>query len=291
MRYLRVVAAKCVVMLLFASTLAFSGENKNLSLIFLDVGEGDSTLIKAPCGATALVDAGNLITGAKVTKYLKSAGVKKIDHLIFTHPHMDHTGGSFSVAQNFEIGKVYDNGDILTSMGYSSDYIRWYLDLIRARENYSVLKAGASIDMCGVTLNVLWPPVSGPPINGFKGNVNDNSLVIKLEYGGFSALLTGDLSTKGELALLKLGVDVKADVLKAGHHGAIDASGERFILAVEPKISVISVNKENIRGYPSGKVIERLKRIGSKVYRTDFHGDITIEVQADGSHEVLTGGE
>ena len=115
---------------------------------------------------------------------------------------------------------------------------------------------------------------------------NANSLVIMIEFGKFKCLLTGDLVISAEKELLKTKGDLKAEVLKVGHHGCHDASSEEFLGAILPEISVISVNKGNIRGYPSEEVVKRLKELGSRVYRTDREGDIIIDVKKDGKFSV-----
>jgi len=248
----------------------------NLEIHFIDVGEGDSVLIEAPNGETALIDAGNFITGSKVVRYLNNKNIYDLDHLIFTHPHLDHIGGAFFVLQMIEVKNIYDNGEDLFALARRSDTYRWYDDLARKSNKYSVLEAGDSLALGEVKLKVLWPP---KPL--IFSDFNTNSLVIVIEYRTFSCLLTGDLTSPAEAELLKKESRLRANVLKVGHHGSADANSEEFLKAVLPKISVISVNKDNIRGYPSKEVIQRLGEIGSEVYRTDINGDIIIETEGD----------
>jgi len=111
-----------------------------------------------------------------------------------------------------------------------------------------------------------------------SSDFNAFSLVIMVRDDGFSCLLTGDLTASGERELLKRGVNLEADVLKVGHHGAEDATTEEFLEAVSPQIAVVSVNKGNFWGYPSARVLERLKKAGVKVYRTDRDGDIILKI-------------
>lgn len=254
---------------------ALAGEEE-LVIRFIDVGEGDAILISSPEGKTALVDAGNLVTGHKVAEMLKERG-GALDHLIFTHPHMDHIGGAFHVLQSVRIRRIYDNGQDISEMVESSDPYRWYRDLVREDTRYSALVAGDSLNLGGARLDILWPEAGK-----LSKNFNDNSLVIAMVYGKFRALLTGDLTVKGEGGLLKTDADLKADVLKVAHHGWEDATGDDFIDAVSPKTAVISVNEGNTRGYPSPKTLEKLKGRGVKTYRTDIDGDIVIKVNKDG---------
>ena len=231
---------------IFSSFFAFGqGGEDTLKIHFIDVGEGDAIFIEAPNGQTALIDAGNLITGFRVVEYLKENNIQNLDYLIFTHLDLDHIGGAFFVMQMMDVGKICDNRDDLTEVAKSSDVYRWYEELVRQDENYTFLKAEDFLSLGLVTLRVLWPP---QPL--LFSNFNANSLVVMVEYGEFRCLLTGDLTFPGEKELLKQDIDLKADILKVGHHGADDACSEEFLKGVLPDLAVISVNKNNIRGYP-----------------------------------------
>lgn len=262
--------------LFILSITAHSANAANLNIHFIDVGEGDSILIETPGGETILVDSGNLISGYKVAEYLKKNGIEKLDYLIFTHPHSDHIGGAFFILQMIKVKKIFDNGQDLKKVSKTSDIYRWYEDLVRKKDNYHILKAEDSFMVDGVVFKVLWPY---QPLEFL--DFNTNSLVIMVEYKKFRALLTGDLTMAGERELLKKQDDLKAGILKVGHHGS-DSTAAEFLKAVSPKICVISVNKDNIRGYPSAEVLKRLGDSGSVVYRTDEHGDIVISVTEDG---------
>lgn len=258
-------------------TLSTAAQSQPLQIHFLDVGEGDSILIVTPNGKTALIDGGNLVTGFRAAKYLKKKGINELDHLIFTHPHLDHIGGAFFILQMLDVKNTYDNGEDLSRIAKSEDIYRWYDDLVRKSNKYTVLKANDTILLDGVELEILW---SRKP--SFSSNFNVNSLVIMVQYGTFSCLLAGDSTSLTEAELLKKKSHLGADILKVGHHGASDASSEDFLRAVSPKIAVISVNENNIRGYPSQGVLTRLEEIGTKIYRTDKDGDIVVNIEDDG---------
>ena len=247
---------------------------QNLKIHFLDVGEGESTLIETPRGRTVLVDSGNFITGFKVANYLKDRKINSLDYLILTHPHLDHIGGVFFIIQMLKVDKVYDNGQDLTSLIKSSDLYRWYQQLVRKDNNYAILKAGDTFELDGVKFATIWPPQ--PSI--FSG-LNANSLVIMLDYKDFRCLLTADINTDVEAVLLKRKIDLRANILKVAHHGSINSNSLEFLKAVSPAISIISINKDNIRGYPSPLVIERFKSIRSRVYYTYKSGNILISVE------------
>ena len=270
---------KVWILFIFASVTfsATFADGQTLKIHFIDVGEGDSILIEAPNGETALIDAGNLITGSKVVRYLSNNNIYDLDHFILTHPHLDHIGGTFYILQMIKVKNIYGNGEDLLALTKRSDVYRWYDDLVRKSNKYSVLEAGDSLALGEVKLKVLWP--SKPFV---FSDFNANSLVIVVEYRTLACLLTGDLTAPAEAELLKKESHLGASILKVGHHGSADASSKEFLKAVLPKISVISVNKDNIRGYPSGEVIQRLEKISSEVYRTDINGDIIIQTEGDG---------
>lgn len=261
----------------FLSTLASSGETGRIH--FINVGEGDSILLEIE-GKSALIDTGNLISGPRLVKYLKEKGIEKLNYLILTHPHPDHIGGVFFILPALKVEKIYDNGQELGGVRKSCAIYRWYEDLVRKRKNYAVLISGNSLPLGSLTLEVLWPP-EVPTSSDF----NAFSLLIMVKGGGFSCLLTGDLTAAGERELLRREVNLKADVLKVGHHGAEDATSQEFLEAVSPGIAVISVDKDNFWGYPSARVLQRLKKAGVKVYRTDKEGDIILSIPVAESWE------
>ena len=257
---------------IFSPILALA-QGPGLRIHFIDVGEGDSIFVQAPDGETMLIDAGNLVTGFRVVRYLKQNGVRYLDYLIFTHPHPDHIGGAFFVLQMIDTGRVFDNGQDLSRAMKSIDTYRWYNEFVRGNENYDLLKAGDRLSLGKINFNVL-RPAGPPPMVDF----NANSLVMMLKYGKFRCLLTGDLTIVGERKLMHQDIDLRADVLKVGHHGAGNATSEEFLGRVSPRIAIISVDAGNIRGYPAKEVVARLMGAGVRVYRTDRDGNIILTV-------------
>ncbi|MBI5204688.1 MAG: MBL fold metallo-hydrolase [Nitrospirae bacterium] len=242
---------------------------ESLKFFFLDVGEGDAIYIETPDTQRILIDTGNIISGYKVVQFLKKRGIKKLDILIITHPHPDHAGGVFHILQEIKANALYDNGQELDN---SSDYdiYRRYSSIYR-NGNYRALKAGDSIPMGKVAINILWP-------YRFTSDWNENTLVLKIIYGETSFILMGDANTGIEKSLLKNSTGLKANLLKTGHHGAKDASSEEFIKAVSPEYAVISADKkDNAKGGPDPDVTERLKNNGVKIFFTYRDGDIAFE--------------
>lgn len=239
--------------------------NEELEVYFLDVGQADSMLIRNK-NKNMLIDAGNNNDGDYLVSYFKSIGIEKFDYVVGTHAHEDHIGGMDNIIDNFEIGKFYMPDKITTTKTF-----RDVLDALERKQiKFNVPEIGDELSFGDVNIGVIY--VSS------DDELNDTSIVLKLIYKDISMLFMGDASTKVEEKILLQ--DLKSDVLKVGHHGSIYSTSEDFIKKVEPKISIIEVGKNNNYGHPRYEVIERLKNIGSKVYRTDEDG--TIKVSSDG---------
>ena len=261
---------------------AFCQEN-NLEISFLDVGEGEAIFIKTPQDKNILIDSGNVVSGFKALNALRDRGVNDLEYLILTHPHLDHIGGVFLLGQALDIRHICDNGQDLAEKAESEDIYRYYLNLIRNNKKYRVLSAGDRLNIGSVNFDIIWPVT---PFIFSDWNVN--SLVIMIEYNNFRCLLTGDLTSLGEKELLRLNSDLGADILKVGHHGYIDATSEEFLGQVRPEVAIISIDKGNIRGYPSEKIVKRLEDTGSQVFQTAKSGDITVVVEDNGHYFVET---
>jgi competence protein ComEC len=257
--------------------ICFFSEAKNLRIHFIDAGQGDAILIETPQGKSALIDTGNLITGFKVSEYLKKQNINSLDYLIFSHMHPDHIGGAFFILQTIKVNKIYDNGEDLTEIAKNSDLHRWYVELARNNDAYAILKAGDKFLLDGVEFRVLWPPLP----SGFS-NFNTNSLVIMIEYAKVRCLLSGDLTTEAQKQLIKKEGNIKADILKVPHHGADEALCEEFLKKVSAHIAVISVDKDNVKGYPCATTFKKLRNSAIIIYRTDIDKDIVIEVAENG---------
>ena len=260
---------------IFTSTTVYSDSStfKNkLTVHFIDVGQGDCTLVILPEGKNILVDTGSPLAGPKVTEHLKSLGITRINHLILTHPHDDHIGGILSIVSEFEINYFYDNG----FNNFNSIIFGDYLKLVRGNPlKYNVLQAGESLVFDNVKLMVLNPLL--PP----TGNVNEDSVVLKLTFGNLTILLSGDLGDPGERRLLKLGTELKSQVLKVGHHGDRNSSSKDFLQQVKPETAIINVDEINEYAHPHKETLNRLNNAGATIYRTDRNGHIILKT--DGS--------
>jgi len=252
------------------------------TLKFLDVGEGDATLLQSPTGRVGVIDTGNFISGVRVANELETLGVKSLDFIILTHPHLDHIGGVFYVLQLFPAQAVYDNGETRPKKGELSDTLRWYEMLARQRPSYRALKKGDLFGFDEAEIEILWPPA---PLPGPDWNAN--SIVALFKYGKFHALFMGDAAKSSEEQLVAAYGDKLSTIfLKAGHHAASDSGSLSFISAASPKAVVVSVDRDNIRGYPALKTINRYRSVGAVVYRTDLMGDIVVRAFKDGGFAV-----
>ncbi|MFY9472184.1 MAG: ComEC/Rec2 family competence protein [Tepidanaerobacteraceae bacterium] len=244
-----------------------------LKVHFLDVGQADCILIQAPTGENMLIDAGNNDDADTIISYLNAQGVRRIDVLVGTHPHEDHIGSLDTVIDTYDIGKVY--------MPRVTHTTKTFEDVLIAIKNkglkIAAAKAGEIIDFSPNTRVEILAPNS-PEYD----DLNNYSAVIKLTYGNTSFLFTGDAEDISENEMLASGYDLKADVLKLGHHGSSTSSTEAFLAAVKPSYGVISVGKGNDYGHPHEEVLTRLEQAGIEIYRTDESG--TVLFATDGDH-------
>ncbi|MDP2924472.1 MAG: ComEC/Rec2 family competence protein [Candidatus Omnitrophota bacterium] len=272
-----------ILIIIFLSFFSYLDEAKDAKIHFIDVGEGDAILVETPDGKTILIDTGNLITGFRLIEYLKKHNIFHIDYLIFSHPHPDHIGGAFFVLQMLKVNKIYDNGQDLAEISKTSDLHRWYLKLVRNNNAYNVLQAGDTFLLDGISFKTLWPY---RPL--MFSDFNANSLVIMVEYLGFRCLLEGDLNPDAEGELLKTEGNLKVDVLKVTHHGGGNIVSDEFLKRVSPRTAIISVDKDNIKGYPSQELLQRLKNFKIIIYRTDINQDIIIKIKKTGKFIITT---
>jgi competence protein ComEC len=249
-----------------------------LSVYFLDVGQGDSTLVLFS-NKSILIDAGEADMGDRVVRDLKALGVSRIDFLVATHPHSDHVGGMQKVLAAFPVGQVLDSGLPHTSSTYEH-----FLETIEQKNiPYRVAEQGQTIDIDpALTIFVL-----SPPIERFSDDPNTNSVVLRISYGTVAFLFAGDMGGESENALVKSGYPLDAKFLKVGHHGSYSSTTSSFLERVRPETAIIMVGKDNPYGHPHQETLDLLKRYGVTVYRTDLDG--TIVIRSDGmSYSVKT---
>lgn len=241
----------------------------SLTVHFIDVGQGDSTLIEAD-GHFMLIDAGEKEAAPAVVDYLKDQGVKTLDYVIGTHPHSDHIGGLESVIKGFSV-----EGVMLPDKEHTTRTYEKLLDAIDEKGvKITVPKPGESYSLGNASFQILSP-------NGDYGdNLNNWSIGIRLLYGETSFVFCGDAEKEAEADMLSNGLKLNADVLKVSHHGSSTSSSPEFLRAVNPRYAVISCGKNNDYGHPHKETLKSLKELGTTVLRTDQLG--TIIIKSDG---------
>lgn len=248
-------------------------EAKRLTIDVFDIGQGDAIFITTPSRERILVDGGPDAT--IVAKLFRRLGFfnRTIDLIIPTHPQADHITGLIPVLKKLRVARV-----MLSQIRNETPEYKILREKI-AEYTIPTLDAGEiSTIMIGegdpVTLDVLWPRRSYG--DRLVDDPNTVSTVFRLTYHNTRFLFTGDADAAIEQALLEDGVDLRADVLKVGHHGSDTSTTEAFLDAVDPSVAVISVGKKNHFGHPSRRVLRRLEQKGVRVYRTDLNGDVRI---------------
>lgn len=249
---------------LFSATAIASN---NLTIHFLDVGQGDSELIQID-NKNVLIDGGEQDMGPRVEAYLRDHGVSSLDIVVATHPHSDHVGGLITVLNDIPVKQVLDIGQAHPSPIYET-----FLTLINQKNvPYRNPQPGQTIDLDpNLKIEVLNPPPAQ-----FADDLNQNSIVLKVTYNKVSFLLMGDAGFEAENSIFAYGYDLKSDILKVAHHGSSSASSPTFLSKVRPAISVIEVGAGNDYGHPTQETLDALQQIGSKIYRTDLNGNIVV---------------
>lgn len=254
-----------------------------LVLTFLDVGQGDATVIETPSGHWLVVDAGPAGDGRDagrrvVAPFLARRGVRRLEALILSHAHLDHYGGMGALLDRFEVLRYLEPGEAVDDPGY-----RTLLDQVAASgAAWSPIRRGDTLRVDGVEIVVLHPHTTW---NEWGLDLNEDSDVLLVRYGAFEALLAGDAGLPAEADLSGKVGDV--EVLKVGHHGSAGASGDAWLRELRPEVAVISVGRGNRYRHPSAAALRRLVAVGAEVWRTDEAG--SVEIWTDGTTVKVSG--
>lgn len=249
----------------------------SLWIRFIDVGQADAALVGVKdcadgCTGTCseaceeyfmLIDGGNPDDTDIVRQAIIEAGVDELDILVATHLHSDHIGG---------LADVYSYTDVRLTLCPAAEYDSYYADeflrCANANGGITVPKIGEIYYLGDAKVTILW--VDGGPWE----DINNSSIILKIEYGETSFLFTGDAEREAEQAVLDMGADISATVLKVGHHGSSSSTTYPFLREVMPEYGIISVGAGNSYGHPHDNVLSRLRDADVTVYRTDLCGDI-----------------
>lgn len=256
-------------------------EKPNAGFYFLSVGQGDSELVVFTNGAKVITDAGPGKQVATEAQNVLGTLDNYIDIAVITHPQLDHYGGFAELFSRYDFGIFIVNGR------EAETATREWQSLMQKIKNKNIpilaLGAGDSISLGENKIDILSP---NKKLFASK-DLNDTGIVEKIYLGELTELLTADLGEKGEKELIKSGVNLKADILKVGHHGSKYSSSAVFLNAISPLVAGIEVGKKNLYGHPTTAVLDRLANVGASVFRTDLLG--TFGMKMENGNLVISG--
>ena len=280
---------KYILAIIIFLSLAIKLIPENLKIHFIDVGQGDSSLIITPQNKTILIDGGGSSSSdfdvgkSTLIPYILDRGFIKIDVVIISHFDQDHIAGILTVLQELKVGKVYISKQIEISENYEK-----FFEIVNDKKIkvYEVVAGNRIHIEKNLYFDVLWPTE-----NQIATNVlNNNAIVCNLHYRDFSMLFTGDIEEIAEKEILELYSQhnnlLKTNILKIGHHGSKTSSTSEFLDVLKPQIAVIGVGKNNKFGHPNDGVLQRINDLNCKIFRTDLNGEISIEVNKNSKFKI-----
>lgn len=245
----------------------------NLIVHYIDVGQGDATLLQGP-DFTVLIDAGRHNRN-DVIPYLKSVGVSTIDLVVGTHPHADHIGQIDKVINEFEVSEVWMSGTPHTTQTFER-----VLDAIeKSGASYHEPRSGEKFQVGALEIEVF------NPIR-ITGQFHEDSIVMRTTFGEIGFIFSGDAEARTEREVIRRHNDVKAQILKLGHHGSTTSSIPEFLQAVSPEVAIYSAGAGNSYGHPHKPIVDRINQMNIEIYGTDVHG--TIKITTDGKTYSIT---
>lgn len=250
-------------------------DSANLEITILDVGQGDSILIKTPNNSYGLIDTG------KGTKIMEELGnslpffTKTFEFLILTHPDADHIEGFLYLFDRFEFKNIFFN-----KINKDSDLYFKVIEKLRFSDSkvYSLTDLN-DFKLNSIDFDILWP--TSLNLTEFEYDPNESSISLKINYKNFSFYSAGDLGDDNELLTLINLKDKQSDILKVSHHGSQTSTSLDFLDELKPKVSVISLGKDNPYNHPHSTTIQELESVVTNIFRTDINGRVKIETDGD----------
>ncbi|OEU75497.1 MAG: hypothetical protein BA864_08980 [Desulfuromonadales bacterium C00003093] len=255
----------------------------DLRVTIIDVGQGSAALIELPGGRCVLIDGGGFSDNAVfdvgamiIAPFLWSKKIKTVDTIILSHPNADHLNGLLYIARHFNVKRVWTNGEVANINSY-----RMFMDIIDENNIYKpeFKDIQRMHEIKGVGIKILYPPddyIVKREKEKWR-NLNNNSLVIKIEFGSKSFLFPGDIMAGGERELVAIaGDELESTVLIAPHHGSRTSSTEQFLRKIKPEVVIVSAGWQNKFGFPHPTVLKKFYKLGCRIFRTDINGALTI---------------
>ncbi len=264
--------------LFLLTTLFSSSVYAQITITAINVGQGDSVLVESDTHRI-LIDGGRALNC--VADYLADKDISHLHKVIGTHAHADHIGGLVGVLQRKKVDTVLYNGQTHTTLTFGR-----FIDAIAESDAaYHEPSRGEFFELGDIILEILHPEGSAAD---YEGHLNEKSIVVRIVYGDFAAIISGDIEQKGELEILSSGIDVSAQVLELGHHGSRTSSHPDWVQAVGPELAFWQAGLDNSYGHPHDETLNTLNKLGVLHIGTATHGTITITAQLDGSFDFKT---
>ncbi len=257
--------------------------NESLTVYFFDVGQADSSLLLFPDGTVMLIDAGNKADGEEIADFLDELEIDTVDYFVCTHPHEDHIGGALDIFEEFKVETVC-MPKIDESFQPKTAIFKNLMQAVNDEGCKALYLTAGTLVVEKEHYNVT---AVAPSDNAIYSDLNDYSLNLLVNCFTNTILFTGDAEQPSELDMLRLDVNLDADILKVGHHGSGNSSTEDFLNAITPQVSVISCGEGNTYGHPHDDAVKRLGKIGSKIFRTDTVGTVIAKCY-DGGFNIET---
>lgn len=265
----------CIVGFLLLNCLIYYIPNPGFYITFIDVGQGDGILIHGDNGTKVMVDGGSTsekqVAKNCIVPYLKAEGIGTIDYSIITHTDKDHISGIMEILENNNSNRIRIKNLVMPDINMKDDTYNELIEKAKLKKiNVLYIKKGAALSLGKTKIKCIYPETTTT-----ASDKNDYGTVLSVKNKTSKILLTGDISKEIE-EKIKDDIEENYTVLKVAHHGSNYSSSEKFLKKVNPKYSIISVGKNNSYGHPGNETMERLRKQGGVIYRTDEKGGITI---------------